>query len=92
MHEPLVSPTRCVCESPPDLFVDRSEDIGQSLVHDGMPSKLEPFSENPSRLPSGPNVSTGLPSVVAVGERLLESGANFGISKVTGAPLNFLPY
>ena len=61
MHDPLVSPTCCVSESPSDVLINRSEDVGQSLAHDVMPSKPEPFSENRSRLTSELNVSTGLP-------------------------------
>ena len=81
MHDPLVSPTCCVSESPSDVLINRSEDVGQSLAHDVMPSKPEPFPENRSRLTSELNVSTGLPSVVIVDERLLDIGDKIGISK-----------
>ena len=63
------------------MLINRSEDVGQSLAHDVMPSKPEPFSENRSRLTSELNVSTGLPSVVIVDERLLDIGDKIGISK-----------
>ena len=86
MHDPLVSPTCCVSESPSDVLINRSEDVGQSLAHDVMPSKPEPFSENRSRLTSELNVSTGLPSVVIVDERLLDIGDKIGISKEPWAP------
>ena len=74
MHDPLVSPICCVNESPGDVLINRSEDVRQSLACYVMPSKPEPFSENPSRLTSELNVSTGLPSVVIVDERLLDIG------------------